>query len=41
MSCIESFRNNVFKWLGYKTKSRPNTHPMQYVIALNNYKQRK
>jgi hypothetical protein len=41
MSCIESFRNNVFKWLGYKTKSRPNTHPMQYVIGLNNYKLRK
>ena len=41
MSCIDSFRTNLLKWLGYKTTSRPTKHPMQYVIALNNYKQRK
>lgn len=38
MNCIESFRNNILKWLGYKTTSRPTTHPMQYILALNNYK---
>lgn len=41
MSCIDSFRSNILKWLGYKTRSRPTTHPMQYVIGLNNYKRSK
>ena len=40
-TCIDWFRSNILRWLGYKTRSRPTTHPMQYIIALNNYKSTK